>query len=78
MPESLFKFKNLFIEHGEKKRQVKDSRYSEAAIVSYVSILNFFSKSLKNPGKRLRFGNAAGHMTAAIFKHFSGIYQQLF
>ena len=71
VPESLFKFKNLFIEHGEKKRQVKDSRYSEAAIVNYISILNF----CQNLWKILVKDFVLAMLQAIWLQQFSSIFQ---
>ena len=40
----------------------KDSQYSEAVTESYIGVLNFLSKSLKNTSERLYSGNASGHI----------------
>ena len=37
------------------KRQIRDSLYSKAATNSYIGVLNFSSKSLKNSCERVHF-----------------------
>ena len=48
-------FKNLIIAIKLSRRQIKDIRYSEAAIESQIGVLNFLLTSLKNTCEKIHF-----------------------
>ena len=60
------RFNNLTNAIKLPRRQIKDSRNSEAATESHTGTLSFLSKSLKILVKEFIFGNAGGYKPAVL------------